>query len=215
MYRLVLADDSRTIQKVVRHSFPADQLDNFEEGLSALEHVQRWGADVVLADAALPGFDGYELCRRIKLEDRTAAIPVVLLAGSLQPLDEARVASVQPDGVLTKPFETTELVALVERLVKAPPEVRAPEMSVGSPPDPSEQPGDSEPEPPGMLFGLSRSACRSDFQILPVRSWGGATSAAPDLTDEQFRAIIEAVSREVVGSLRQIVPEVARQVLRR
>lgn len=214
MYRLVVADDSRTIQKVVGHSFPADQLDSFEEGLSALEHVRRWGADIVMADVALPGLDGYELCRRIKGDGRTATIPVVLLAGSLQPPDESRVESVQPDGVLTKPFETTELVAVVERLVKAPPEKRALEAA-GPSPDSSAPSGSFGARLRGTLFGLSRSACGPDFQILPVRPWGGAQTTVPNLTEEQFQTIVEAVSQEVLGNLRKIVPEVARQVLRR
>jgi CheY-like chemotaxis protein len=214
MYRLVLADDSRTIHKVVRHSFPADQLDSFEEGRSAFDHIQRWGADLVLADVALPELDGYELCRRIRQDDRTSAIPVVLLAGSLQPLDLSRFGAVRPDGVLTKPFETTELVSLVERLVTGRAETSPLDAPDAPEPDFDEREGAGDAERPGMLFGLSRSACRPDFEILSVRTWAAPPKAAVGLTEEQFSAIVEAVSRDVLGNLRRILPEVARQVLR-
>ncbi len=124
MRHLVLADDSKTIQKVVALLFEEEDFEVhcFENGASALEHIRSRGADIVLADVALPILDGYELCREIKEDPRTALLPVVMLAGTMEPLDDARASDVKSDGSLTKPFETSRLIRLVKDLVEIPPE---------------------------------------------------------------------------------------------
>ena len=80
MRRLVLADDSKTIQKVVALLFEEEDFEvhSFENGASALEHIRSRGADIVLADVSLPILDGYDLCREIKEDPRTSLLPVVL-----------------------------------------------------------------------------------------------------------------------------------------
>ena len=129
MRRLVLADDSKTIQKVVALLFEEEDFEvhSFENGASALEHIRSRGADIVLADVSLPILDGYDLCREIKEDPRTSLLPVVLLAGTMDPLDDVRAADVRSDGSLTKPFETSRLIRLVKDLVEIPTEQQEPE----------------------------------------------------------------------------------------
>ena len=128
MRRLVLADDSKTIQKVVALLFEEEDFEvhSFENGASALEHIRSRGADIVLADVSLPILDGYDLCREIKEDPRTSLLPVILLAGTMEPLDDARASDVKSDGSLTKPFETSRLIRLVKDLVEVPQEQQEP-----------------------------------------------------------------------------------------
>jgi CheY-like chemotaxis protein len=108
--KLLLADDSPTIQKVISLTFGDDE--GFEvvavgDGAQALLALaQEPPPDVVLADVVMPGPDGYELCERIKRDERLRKIPVVLLVGTFEPFNEAEARRVGADTVLTKPFQS-------------------------------------------------------------------------------------------------------------
>lgn len=119
MVHLVLVDDNLTLQKVVELSFAEDDIEvhSFAEGESALEYLRSEPADVLLADVSGSLLDGYDLCGKVKLNSRTAHIPVVLLAGTLHPIDPERAKQVGCDGSLIKPFETSEMVDLVKKLL--------------------------------------------------------------------------------------------------
>ncbi len=127
MVRLVLADDNLTIQKVVELSFAEDDIEvhSFAEGESVLEYLRNQPTDVLLADVSVPLIDGYDLCRKVKRNPNTAHIAVVLLAGTFDPFDTKRAERAGCDGSLIKPFETSELVDLVKRLLGGSP---SPEM---------------------------------------------------------------------------------------
>ena len=117
-YKLLLADDSITIQKVVELTLSEEDFDVavFGDGESALDACRRIVPDIVLADVFMPKMDGYVLCGRIKGDPALRHIPVVLLAGTFENFDEARAAGVGADAHVTKPFESAELVSTVKRL---------------------------------------------------------------------------------------------------
>ncbi len=217
MYRILLADDSKTIQKVLRLSLSEAryQLDCYDEAESAQSHLQRFGADVVLLDVGLPGGGGYEFCRRLKRDLDTAAIPVILLAGSLEPIDGDQMAWAGADGSLTKPFETSHLVEMVDEMAQRRRHRREEPVDVAA----DIPPEDSQPEPvsavdrPGFLFDLTREQCRPRFRILAAQAWN--RPAAATLSDEQFQAILRAVSEQLPQTLRDMLPDLTREVLRR
>jgi CheY-like chemotaxis protein len=114
--RLLLADDSVTIQKVVEITF-ADkdyELDLTGNGNEALQAAQKQRPDLILADVFMPGMDGYKLCEQIKSTPDLAGVPVLLLAGTFEPFDEERAAQVGAAGWITKPFTSQALVDKVE-----------------------------------------------------------------------------------------------------
>ncbi|MFL6336419.1 MAG: response regulator [Pyrinomonadaceae bacterium] len=107
--KLLLADDSPTIQKVISLTFGDEGFEvvTVGDGAQALRALaQEPPPDVVLADAVMPGPDGYELCERIKRDERLKKIPVVLLVGTFEPFNEAEARRVGADTVLTKPFQS-------------------------------------------------------------------------------------------------------------
>jgi CheY-like chemotaxis protein len=106
--KLLLADDSLTIQKVVSLTFndEAMEVTTVGSGAEALKSLQESLPDIVLADVLMPEPDGYELCERIKSDERTRRIPVVLLVGTFEPFNEAEARRVGADEVLTKPFQS-------------------------------------------------------------------------------------------------------------
>lgn len=129
--KLLLADDSLTIQKVVSLTFSDEGLavTAVGSGAAALAQLEREVPDVVLADVHMPAPNGYELCARIKRDERTRRIPVMLLVGSFEPFDEAEARRVGADEVLTKPFQSIrELVNKVGGLLGGQPEAKPSEM---------------------------------------------------------------------------------------
>ncbi len=87
------------------------------DGDQAIAAVDQRTPDIVLADVGMPGRDGYEVAQHIKNTPRLAHIPVVLLTGAFEPIDQARAAAVGCDGVLAKPFEPQLVIGRVKELL--------------------------------------------------------------------------------------------------
>ena len=106
--RLLVADDSLTIQKIVDLTFSDEGMEvtTVSDGDQAIDKLEEVAFDVVLADVFMPGRSGYEVCAAIKHNERFHNIPVMLLVGSFEPFDEAEARRVGADDVLTKPFQS-------------------------------------------------------------------------------------------------------------
>jgi len=118
--KLLLADDSLAVQKVIDLTFTDEgmQVTTVSDGQRALEQLEQVAPDVVLADVFMPGVGGYELCEFIKQSERFRNVPVMLLVGSFEPFDEAEARRAGADDVVTKPFQSIrELINRVGSLV--------------------------------------------------------------------------------------------------
>jgi CheY-like chemotaxis protein len=106
--KLLLADDSVTIQKVIDLTFADEgvQVVAFGDGRAAMANIEEIAPDVVLADVFMPFMNGYEVCEYIKQNEKLKHIPVMLLVGSFEPFDEAEARRVGADDTLTKPFQS-------------------------------------------------------------------------------------------------------------
>ena len=117
--RILLADDSVTIQKVVELTFLDEDFEvvAVSNGDDALARLGEVGPDVVIADVHMPGANGYEVCQGVKAW--RAGTPVVLLVGTFEPFDEARARAAGANYYLKKPFDSQELLQQVEILLAA------------------------------------------------------------------------------------------------
>ena len=117
--KLLLADDSVTIQRVIELTFADEdvQVVSVGNGQEAIDRVQRDRPDIILADVGMPERNGYEVAAFVKGNPATAHIPVVLLTGAFEPIDEGRARSVGCDGVLVKPFEPHIVISRVKDLL--------------------------------------------------------------------------------------------------
>jgi len=106
--KLLLADDSITIQKVVDLTFADEGVTvlTVNNGREAIEKLSEFAPDVVLADVFMPQLSGYQVCEHIKQNDQLKHIPVMLLVGSFEPFDEAEARRVGANDTLTKPFQS-------------------------------------------------------------------------------------------------------------
>jgi CheY-like chemotaxis protein len=116
--RILLADDSVTIRKVVELTFSDSDIhvESVASGREALECFEDLKPDLVLADVVMPEISGYEVCQQVK--SSTRPVPVLLLAGTFEPFDPARAEACGADGHLIKPFESHSLVERVEQLLE-------------------------------------------------------------------------------------------------
>ena len=116
--RILLADDSITIQKVVNLTFADEGIEVIavSNGDLAERRLAEIGPDLVLADIFMPGKNGYELCEAIKESSQFRNVPVVLLVGAFEPFDQAEARRVKADAHLTKPFDVETLLAFLSRL---------------------------------------------------------------------------------------------------
>ncbi len=118
-YKLLLADDSVTIQRVIELTFADEdvQVKAVGTGQQAIDAVTADPPDIVLADVGMPERDGYEVAAFIKGRPDLAHIPVLLLTGAFEPVDEGRAGDARCDGVLAKPFEPQMLISRVKALL--------------------------------------------------------------------------------------------------
>ena len=121
-YTLLLADDSVTIQRVIELTFADEDVTvvAVSDGDQAIERLEASPPDIVLADIGMPGKNGYEVAQYMRQSPRLSHIPVVLLTGAFEPVDEARASAAGCDGVLAKPFEPQLVIGRVKELLSRP-----------------------------------------------------------------------------------------------
>ena len=117
--KILLADDSITIQKVIELTFSDEDFEvvTVGNGRLAVDRISEVRPDVVLCDIIMPEKDGYEVCDYIKKNPSLSHIPVLLLTGAFEPFDQEKANRVGCDGFLAKPFEPQTLIAKVKDLL--------------------------------------------------------------------------------------------------
>lgn len=119
VHTLLLADDSVTIQRVIELTFADEDVRVIAvgDGQKAIEQIDAEPPDIVLADVGMPTRNGYEVATFVKTTPRLSHIPVILLTGAFEPVDEARVQAIGCDGILVKPFEPYMVITRVKELL--------------------------------------------------------------------------------------------------
>jgi CheY-like chemotaxis protein len=156
--RILVADDNTNIQKMVVLAFEERGIEviTVGNGEAAVRRLPDANPDLILADVFMPVRNGYEVCEFVKKDSRFAHVPVILLVGAFDPLDEKEARRVGADGVLKKPFVPPDpLIAMVMSALEKNPKVAA-ELAkaketpaeVAPPPMPAlEIPAKAEPKP--------------------------------------------------------------------
>lgn len=146
MPKILVADDNTNIQKMVSLALEERGINvvSVGNGEAAVRRIPDVDPDLVLADIFMPVRNGYEVCEFVKKDERFAHVPVILLVGAFDPLDEKEARRVGADGVLKKPFVPPDpLIAMVTSALEKNPRVAA-EMAkaneVKLPPEPDSLP---------------------------------------------------------------------------
>ena len=115
---VLLAEDDTAIAEPLSRAL---QREGYEvavaaDGFVALEHVRAGGVDLLVLDLGLPGMDGLEVCRRIRLE--TPDLPVLMLTARTDEVDFVVGLDAGADDYVGKPFRLAELLARVRALLR-------------------------------------------------------------------------------------------------
>jgi CheY-like chemotaxis protein len=233
--RILVADDNTNIQKMVALAFEERGIDvvSVGNGEAAVRRIPDLSPDLVLADVFMPVRNGYEVCEFVKKDERFAHVPVILLVGAFDPLDEKEARRVGADGVLKKPFVPPDpLIAMVTSALEKNPKVaaeiaRAREAAPAPPPpaeplsplldapariQPKPLPEFPEPSPEEAAliygFGKGRSGADSDKEeAAPKR----ATETEEAQEQEEFDEGLTASDwRRNAGNF-EVPPELARK----
>lgn len=174
MYSVLVADDNSNIQKMVTLALKDHDIEVVAvgNGEAAVRKLADYRPHLILADVFMPVRNGYEVCEFVKKNPKLASIPVILLVGAFDPLDDEEVRRVGADGVLKKPFVPPDpLINLVKaKLAGVAPEpqpTHTPTVPPSSPSDMAPAPQTektAEPEPAIEEFavGPSRLEIRSE-----------------------------------------------------
>jgi CheY-like chemotaxis protein len=230
---ILLADDSVTIRKVVELTFGDTDIhvEAVGSGGEALARLDALKPDLVLADVAMPGPTGYEICRHIKASSRP--VPVLLLAGTFEPFDAERARACGADGHLVKPFESRTLVSRVEDLLargpaapEAPPErdqdleLEAVLDEIASRYNASVAEGapDAAPDEAPSAASEPPPDAAAEASAVPVPETSAPAARLP-LTAEELDAVARAVVERLAGeALREVawevVPDLAEILIR-
>jgi DNA-binding response OmpR family regulator len=121
MAKVLLADDSVTIQKIVGFILSAEgfELKIVNTGEDALSAMSTYQPDVILADINMPGISGYQLTEQVRGNPESANTPVVLLAGAFEPIDEELALRSGVTDSLIKPFEAEDLLGKIKSVLSA------------------------------------------------------------------------------------------------
>ncbi|HVS02745.1 MAG TPA: response regulator, partial [Thermoanaerobaculia bacterium] len=193
--KILLADDSVTIQKVVELTFMDEDhevvaVSNGDEALHRLHDVR---PDLVIADVHMPGIGGYEVCRRAKEE--VPGLPVLLLVGTFEPFREDEARACGADGFLKKPFDSQELLRRVDELLAAAPEA-APEGAVDEGAPVADEPATEEDEEDP--WGGGRIAALPDEPVpLSPEDLAGYSLEPVEEGEEEAAAPLEIAAEEL------------------
>ena len=116
--RILLADDSVTAQNMGRRILTDAGYDviTVNNGSAALKKITENRPDLIVLDVYMPGYGGLEVCQRVKENQETTRIPVLLTVGKLEPFKPEEARRVGADAFIVKPFEATELLTALTKL---------------------------------------------------------------------------------------------------
>jgi CheY-like chemotaxis protein len=119
-FRALIIDDDLDLLLLVRRTleFTAGwEVHTASSGAAGIELARTLAPDVILVDVMMPDLDGYEVCRRLKAEEVTSRIPVVLLTARRE-MNQSRTVTAGVAGVLYKPFQPAELATQIRDLCR-------------------------------------------------------------------------------------------------
>jgi two-component system cell cycle response regulator len=118
--RVLIVDDIPTNVRLLEARLTAEYYDvlTASSGPAALALCERGDIDLILLDVMMPDMDGFEVCRRLKADPRTAFVPVLMVTALDQPSDRVRGLECGADDFLTKPVDDVQLMSRVKSLVR-------------------------------------------------------------------------------------------------
>lgn len=118
--RILVVEDEEAILEIVSQALRRNgyEITSASDGDSALEKAFALRPDLVILDLMLPKMDGWEVCRRLRADKETAAIPILMLTARRDEKDVVEGLDIGADDYMKKPFSLAELTARVRALLR-------------------------------------------------------------------------------------------------
>ncbi len=154
--RILIVEDEPAIRSglIDVFTYHGFEVANAEDGVSGWQQAQRGPFDLILLDVMLPGLDGFEICRRIRAQDREQAI--ILLTAKSTDDDIIQGLSLGADDYVSKPFSIAQLVLRVNAVLRRTRAVQAPEQRFVLGPDLTIHPANLQGERGSDLLTFTR-----------------------------------------------------------
>ena len=125
--KILLADDSVTAQNMGKKILADAGYDvvTVSNGSAALKKIQELLPDIAVLDVYMPGHSGLEVCKMLKENPQTVNIPVLLTVGKLEPFKSDEALKAKANAFIVKPFEASELLAVIRKIEDANPKPAA------------------------------------------------------------------------------------------
>ena len=117
--RVLIADDEQDIKDVMQLFLESQgyEVETAYDGLDALDRIKTWQPDVVLLDIMMPVMDGIAVCRKIRSDEATKNVAVIMVSAASKREKEGEAYQAGADGYILKPFEPGDLSAVIERVL--------------------------------------------------------------------------------------------------
>lgn len=216
--KILVADDNTNIQKMVSLALEERGISvvSVGNGEAAVRRMPELNPDLVLADIFMPVRNGYEVCEFVKKNERFAHVPVILLVGAFDPLDEKEAHRVGADGVLKKPFVPPDpLIAMVTSALEKNPRVAAelakakeekktaplpelPNVDLSARPEPKPLPKFPEPSPEEaeLVYGMGKGQRSMESAYAGDAQAAGSGDAPRDQAAEEEEELNAATASD-------------------
>ncbi len=118
--KILIVEDEKDIVKMLEYNLKKEGYTTLSarNGEAAIELANKEHPNLVLLDLMLPGLDGLEVCKALKGDPKTAAIPVIMLTAKSQESDKVVGLELGADDYVTKPFSPRELIARIKAVLR-------------------------------------------------------------------------------------------------
>jgi CheY-like chemotaxis protein len=206
--KILVADDSTTIQKVFEKTFPGDEftLSFANNGAEALVKARTERPQIIIADINMPLKNGFELCEGIKKDQELKGIPVLLLIGILDDFDENESRRVGADGFIVKPFEANAAINKVRAALAKGGSVLPTQAPTGEGEEEILELADIIKEPSATPPPFPKAGEEEIFELADIiKESPISPSSPPENKREEF--ILETPLRELEAELKAEFPE--------
>lgn len=117
---ILVVDDEAHILELIRFNLESAgyRVELAEDGEAALKFCQQQVPDLIILDIMLPGIDGLEVCKRLRISNATAKVPIIMLTAKGEEIDKVVGLEIGADDYITKPFSIRELMARVKAILR-------------------------------------------------------------------------------------------------
>ena len=118
--RILVIEDDANIQELIKYNLEKNgyKVTVADNGIDGLEEALAQPPDLILLDLMLPGLDGLEVCKRLRMEKQTRKTPIFMLTAKSEELDKVLGLELGADDYITKPFSIKELIARIRAAMR-------------------------------------------------------------------------------------------------